>query len=47
MNTITKLALRRLKVRKTRSAVICVSILLMMLLFMTVVSVSVHLFSGY
>ena len=47
MNTITKLALRRLKVRKTRSAVICVSILLMMILFMTVVSVSVNLFSGY
>ena len=47
MNTITKLALRRLRARKTRSAVICVSILLMTILFMTVVSVSVNLFSGY
>lgn len=47
MNVITKLALSRIKGKKTRSAVICTAIFLTIVLFMTVVSISSNLLTGY
>ncbi len=47
MKTITKLALTRITTRKARSGVICASILLTIVLFMTVVSISVNIFNSY
>ena len=47
MNVITKLAINRITSKKARSGVICAAIFLTMVLFMTVVSISVNLISGY
>ena len=47
VKVITKLALSRITSKKARSAVICAAILLTMVLFMTIVSISVNLVSGY
>ena len=47
MNVITKLALTRITTKKARTAVICAAILLTMVLFMTIVSISVNMVSGY
>lgn len=47
MKTITKLALSRIRTKKTRSAVICAAIFLTIVLFMTVVSISVNLLESY
>ena len=47
MKIITKLALSRITSKKARSAVICAAILLTMVLFMTIVSISVNMVSGY
>lgn len=47
MKVITKLALSRITSKKARSAVICAAILLTMVLFMTIVSISVNMVSGY
>ena len=41
MNVITKLAINRITSKKARSGVICAAIFLTMVLFMTVVSISV------
>ena len=43
---IAKLALNRITSKKARSAVICAAILLTMVLFMTIVSISVNMVSG-
>ena len=47
VKVITKLALSRITSKKARSAVICAAILLTMVLFMTIVSISVNMVSGY
>ncbi len=47
MNIITKLALNRIKTKKARSGVICAAIFLTIVLFMTVVSISSNLITGY
>ncbi len=47
MRTIPKLALTRITSKKARSGVICGAILLTIVLFMTVVSISVNMVSGY
>lgn len=47
MKVITKLALSRITSKKARSAVICAAILLTQVLFMTIVSISVNMVSGY
>lgn len=47
MKIITKLAIHRITSKKARSGVICAAILLTMVLFMTIVSISVNLISGY
>lgn len=47
MKVITKLALSRITSKKTRSIVICAAILLTMVLFMTIVSISAHMVSSY
>ncbi|MBQ7983729.1 MAG: ABC transporter permease [Clostridia bacterium] len=47
MNVITKLALARIRTKKTRSCVICAAIFLTMVLFMTVVCISSNLLTGY
>ena len=47
MKVIAKLALNRVTSKKARSAVICAAILLTMVLFMTIVSISVNMVSGY
>lgn len=47
MNVITKLTINRITSKKARSGVICAAIFLTMVLFMTVVSISVNLVSGY
>lgn len=46
MKMIAKLALNRITSKKARSAVICAAILLTMVLFMTIVSISVNMVSG-
>lgn len=46
MKVIAKLALNRITSKKARSAVICAAILLTMILFMTIVSISVNMVSG-
>ena len=47
VKVITRLALSRITSKKARSAVICTAILLTMVLFMTIVSISVNMVSGY
>ena len=47
MNIITKLALNRITTKKARSGVICAAIFLTIVLFMTVVSLSSNLLTGY
>jgi len=47
MNVITKLALSRIRTKKARSIVICTSIFLTIILFMTVVSISANLLTGF
>lgn len=47
VKVITKLALSRITSKKARSAVICAAILLTQVLFMTIVSISVNMVSGY
>ncbi len=47
MNAVTKLAVRRITAKKARSGVICAAILLTMVLFMTIVSISVNMISAY
>ncbi len=47
MKTITKLAINRIKMKRTHSAVICASILLTTVLLMTIVSISANIISGY
>ncbi len=47
MNVITKLAINRITSKKARSGVICAAIFLTMVLFMTVVSISSNLLTGY
>ena len=47
MNVITKLALRRITTKKVRSGVICTAIFLTIVLFMTVVSISANLLTGF
>lgn len=47
MKVLAKLALNRVTSKKARSAVICAAILLTMVLFMTIVSISVNMVSGY
>lgn len=47
MKIITKLALNRIKTKKARSGVICAAIFLTIVLFMTVVSISSNLLTGY
>ena len=47
MKVLAKLALNRVTSKKARSAVICAAILLTMILFMTIVSISVNMVSGY
>lgn len=47
MNIITKLALNRIRTKKARSGVICAAIFLTIVLFMTVVSLSSNLLTGY
>ena len=46
MKVLAKLALNRVTSKKARSAVICAAILLTMVLFMTIVSISVNMVSG-
>ncbi len=47
MNIITRLALNRITTKKARSGVICAAIFLTIVLFMTVVSLSSNLLTGY
>lgn len=47
MNIITALAVRRIKTKKARSAVICAAIFLTAVLFMTVVSISANIIDSY
>ena len=47
MKTTAKLALIRITSKKARSCVICAAILLTMVLFMTVVSISSNLLTGF
>ena len=47
MNIITRLALNRIKTKKARSGVICAAIFLTVVLFMTVVSLSSNLLTGF
>lgn len=47
MKTVTRLAFARIKAKKSRTAVICGAIFLTVVLFMTVVSISVNLLTGY
>jgi len=47
MNVITKLAINRITTKKARSGVICAAIFLTIVLFMTVVSLSSNLLTGF